>query len=215
MGECVTTVQYALPGAVPQQTTSRMYRASDGRMRVDTGDTSVITDPAAQQAILLDHAKKEARAVAMPPAPGGGFHAGGFGVPGAPPPPSMNVENLGKGYIDGLEVEGRRYILPPPEIPKPPALPPLPAMPHVQAPQVPVPPQAPQVPPPPQAPHPPTVTELWTSTKLQLPVYTKTTAGFGERVSHWKYRDGWQPDPSVFQVPPGYRPPAPPKFPGV
>src|SRR6267154_5417970 len=67
--DCMTTMQLAQPGALPQQTPSKMFRSADGKMRVDTGNTSVITDPAAQKALVLDHLKKEAHMVPLPKAP--------------------------------------------------------------------------------------------------------------------------------------------------
>jgi hypothetical protein len=52
-----------------------MWRSSDGKTRIDTAQSSVISDPVAQQTIVLDHAKKEASVIPMAP-------------PGAAVPPS-------------------------------------------------------------------------------------------------------------------------------
>src|ERR1035441_1712317 len=52
----------------PAESSYRFTRATDGKTRVDSGKTSVISDPAAGQTILLDHAKKTAT-IAPQPAP--------------------------------------------------------------------------------------------------------------------------------------------------
>ncbi len=74
-----------------------MWRSGDGKFRFDTPSTSVITDPASQKAIILDHVKKEAMIVPMAPA------ASGTAAGGAPQVPSaqgqvapVKVEDLGK-----------------------------------------------------------------------------------------------------------------------
>ncbi len=212
--ECVTTTKLAQSGAAPEQTASRKFRSPDGKIRVDTGNTSVITDLKSQQTIVLDHLKQEAQVFPMPqmppppPVPGG-----------APPPPGMpahsmppmSVQDLGKGFIEGHEVEGKRYIMQPPQMPQisKPALP--------QAPKPPGLPGAPKPPEMPQAPPAPTVSEVWTSTKLKMPVLTKTTGSFGERVEHCKCSELPHPNPALFQIPPGYKvaPPTVPALPKV
>ena len=59
----------------------------------------------------------------------------------------------------------------------------------------PQPPKPPQLPKPPQ----PTVTEVWTSVKLKMPVLTKVTSSVGEQTATE------EPHPSVFEIPPGYK----------
>jgi hypothetical protein len=192
-GDCVTTTKLAgQPGAGPQQFTSKLFRSSDGKVRVDSGNTSVITDPVGQQTIILDHVKKEAGICPMDvefpkPSPAGTPSGAPPAVPTSSPPP-LNVQDLGKKFIDGHEVEGKRYTLPP-----------LASMP-VQTPSS-------RLPNTPQVPHPPhTISEVWTSTKLNLPVLTKTTGGFGEQTCHCKYTDSGEPAPSLFQIPADYKP---------
>jgi hypothetical protein len=208
---CQTTTQYAQGGA-PQQSTSQMFRSSDGKMRVDTGATSVITDPKAQQAILLDHVTKEARIMplqpGMPqvPAPALSMAAPGFKPP---TPPPMQVQDLGKTLLGGQEVDGKRYIV------QPPTAPPLPG-----APQVPAAPQAPgmpQLPPKPNVAPMPTTIDVWTSTKLAMPVLTQVTGPFGQQTCACSAAQTAEPHPAMFQIPPGYKPvmpspPAPSKF---
>jgi hypothetical protein len=195
----MTTTQLAHPGAPPQQSPSQMFRSADGKTRVDTGNTSVITDPASQKALVLDHAKKEARMVPIPQAPQGPQMPA---LPGGLPagmPKAPHVEDLGKGMIEGHEVEGKKYTFQPPEQPKPPD---IPKPPGLAKPAVPGMPGAPQAPPKPQM---PTVAEVWTSTKTKMPVLTKVTGPFGQQVCHCKPGAEAEPHPAVFQVPPGYK----------
>lgn len=202
-----------------------MWRSSDGKFRFDTPSTSVITDPASQKAIVLDHVKKEAMVVPMASA------ASGSAAPGAPQAPAaqgqvapIKVEDLGKSTIEGHEVEGKRFTLPPFE---PPAKPKMPAMPTVPKPSVPGAPQvkapalpgmklpsppkapsapgAPKAPAPPSLPKVPSVTEVWTSTKLKAPVLTKVTTTAGEQTTYCKPVSTDEPHPSVFQIPQGYK----------
>lgn len=195
-------MQLAQPGALPQQSPSKMFRSADGKMRVDTGNTSVITDPAAQKALVLDHLKKEAHMVPIPQAPQmPQMPAMPGGIPKEMPKPA-DVEDLGKGFIEGHEVEGKKFTFNPP---KPPEMPKPPELPKVAIPGMPAPPQAPQLPQAPPPPQMPTVAEVWTSTKTKMPVLTKITGPFGQQVCHCKPGPETEPHPAVFQVPPDYK----------
>lgn len=188
-------MQSATPGSLPQVSPSSMLRSADGKMRIDFGNTSMITDPAAQKAIVLDHLKKEALTVPMPQGPQvtpPGLPA----FPNSPVPPQ--VVELGKALIDGHEVEGKQYTFQPPNLPKPPSLPQMPALP--KAPGMPGPPQAPQAPPM------PTVAEVWTSVKTKLPMLTKITGPFGQQICQCKTAVAPAPPPTAFQIPPDYKP---------
>ena len=176
-------------------------------MRLDTPQTSVISDPASQHTILLDHLKKEATILPMtPPAaptgPSGTPQAPGGAVPHPPP---MHVEDLGKSMIEGHEVEGKRFTLPaiaPPPKPQPPTPPQggIPGAPQApSAPSGPTPPEMPKMPPKPN------VTEVWTSVKLKTPVLTKVTTAAGEQTTYCKPTSTEEPHPSVFQIPQGYK----------
>jgi len=69
-----------------------MWKSSDGKFRLDTPSSSVITDPASQKAILLDHIKKEATILPMPPAAAGAAPSmPGMGMASAGKPPAMHV----------------------------------------------------------------------------------------------------------------------------
>jgi hypothetical protein len=241
-GECLTVLKPPQPDAPQQEFPSKMFRAADGKTRMDYANVSVITDPQKQQSILLDHAAKEARVIPFtPPKPAPP------GIPGAPPAVPVakaeapKVEDLGKSFIEGHEVEGKKYTFqppkmpPPPEPPKPPDMPKPPEMakppempkpPGVpkppdlakgaavaKPPQPPTPPPMPEMPKPPEPPK-PTVQEVWTSTKLKLPVLTKTQGSFGEQICKCKYSEAGEPAASLFQIPPDYKqvklPPAEP-----
>ncbi len=165
------------------QTPTRMIRSADGKMRLDSGNMSVITDPKSRTTMLLDHLKKEARIGPFdPPLPKPA-------LPGMPQPPAfpmqppqnpLKVEDLGKSMIDGMEVIGKRYTMPPP-----PAQPQLPGM--------------------PQLPQQNVISEVWTSTQLQTPVLTKTTGAFGEQITKCKCAAIGEPSPAAFQIPPDYK----------
>jgi len=209
-----------------------MWKASNGNTRVDTSQSSVISDVAGKRTILLDHVKKEATVIPTPPAPATA-PAGAPKPGGAAPPPPLQLHDLGKGVIEGHEVEGKKFVFsPPPKAPPPPVPPQMPKMPQApqppKAPGAPQPGQAPAAPPapqmpkmpalaqPPKAPQPPapppppkppqpTVTEVWTSTKLKTPVLTKVTSPAGEHTTYCKPVSTEEPHPSLFQIPPGYK----------
>jgi hypothetical protein len=193
-------MQLAQPaGAQAQQFPSKLFRSAEGKLRVDTGNMSVITDLQAKQSVILDHLTKEARISSMqPPLGPDGLPLPNFPtIPEIPgPPPPMNVKDLGKRFIEGHEVEGKEYIIQ--KVPKVPGL---------------------QLP---NAPQPPPITsEVWTSTKLQLPVLTRLKGSFGEQLCHCRVTEMVAPNPQMFQIPPDYKvvpmpqaaPPSPPAMP--
>ena len=199
-------MQLAAPGAPPQQSASQLFRASDGKMRIDYGNTSVITNPAAQQAILLDHVKQIARVILIPQIPGMPKipQLGAPAAPGAPTPPPFSAVNLGKGMIEGHAVTGQQLTFHMPAIPKPPGMPSIPGAPKI--PGMPQPPQAPGAAAPamPKPPAMPVVAEVWTSASLHLPVLTKITGSFGQRTCYCKHAPSGEPHPSTFQIPASY-----------
>jgi hypothetical protein len=185
-----------------------MWRSSDGKFRLDTPTSSVISDPSSQQAILLDHAKKEATIMPMPPAaPGAAPTGASQSSAAAGQVPTMQVEDLGKSTIEGHEVEGKRFTLSPPSQPSPPGPPQMPQMKMPGAPSAPGSPTAPGAPAAPLAPKlpaVPSIAEVWTSVKLKTPVLTKVTTAAGEQTTYCKPTSTEEPHPSVFQIPPGY-----------
>jgi len=220
--DCTSKMQ-PVGGGTPTQSQSRMWRASDGKLRFDTPHTSIISVPAEQKTIVLDHLKKEATVFPTPPPPPGEPLPGmPKPSPGAPPPVKpIKVEDLGKSMIEGHEVEGKRYTLPPPPSPPKPEMPKVsapkpPEMPKV--PGAPKPPDPPKFKPPkltaPKLPSVPSVTEIWTSTKLKTPVLTKTSTAAGEQTTYCKPTSTDEPHPSVFQIPKDYKL-KPPTFPSM
>jgi hypothetical protein len=196
-----------------------MWRSSSGNLRLDTPNISIITLPGIQKTIMLDHLKKEAMVIPIPPtsAPSA---PGMPQMPGAPKLPPLQVQDLGKSMIEGHEVEGKRFTFsppPPPQTPQAPKAPQMPQMPKLpQLPKGVKLPPLPQMPKPPQLPKPPqpTVTEVWTSVKLKTPVLTKVTTAAGEQTTYCKPTSA-EPHPSLFEIPPGYKlkPPPAPKLP--
>jgi len=223
--EYTSSFQPPKPGAPPSQSAYRFTRASDGKTRVDSGTTSVISNPASGHAILLNHANKTALVTPVPP-PGPTApqapQVGAPAMPGAPPqPPGMQGQDLGKSVLQGHEVEGKRFVIQPPAqppMPGAPKAPPMPgaqpAPPAAQMPGAPAPPKAPGVPgapatPPapavPQAPKAPTIVETWTSTNMHLPMLTKMQGPSGQMTQVCHSAVPGEPHPSAFQIPPGYK----------
>jgi hypothetical protein len=174
---CVSTKQPAvgipgapaLPGA---PTPSSMVRSAEGKLRIDMPNLTVITNPKAQQAIVLNHLTKEAQVLPMmpkpPQAPSLPQAPGAPPVPGSPQMPPIAALALGKSLIEGHPVEGVRYVVQ------------LPAGPQI-------------------------VSEIWTSCDLKMPVLTKVTTPAGIQTTYCKPTAIPEPDPSLFQVPPGYK----------
>jgi hypothetical protein len=213
---CTSTMQPPQAGAAPQQSTSQMLQSSAGQTRIDTPDTSIITDPKAAKTIILNHLTQEATVIPMPAAPTapGLPGAPSFSPPGLPgvAPPSVSptqVVDLGKAVINGQAATGKQFTFPapsPPSLPGAPSIPGAPALPG--APQAPGGPAPPSIP---AAPH--TVMEVWSSASLLLPVLTKVTGPFGQQITQCQVAPAAEPPPAKFQIPPGYKltpPPIPP-----
>lgn len=228
----------------PVQSAYRLTRAADGNTRLDSGNTSVISNPAAGQTILLNHVEKTATIqplLSATPSPPGMPPMPHLAVPGLAPIPPAQVQDLGKGVLQGLEVEGKRYLIQPPAIPNIPAtpqpptfqapgIPKLPGMPQTPGmPKVPGMPQAPGMPKvpgapgsqsAPNAPQAPTLAEVWTSTSTRLPMLTKMNGGFGQITQVCQGVVPGEPNPAAFQIPAGYKvihlsPPKPPALPAL
>lgn len=204
-----------------------MLQSSAGQTRIDTPDTSIITDPKAAKTIILNHVTQQATVIPMPVAPSAPAIPGApsFSPPGLPgvTPPSVSptqVVDLGKSVINGHAVTGKQFTFPaptPPSLPGAPQMPGVPALPSAQVPgapampAAPAAPGAPAMPTVPQAPH--TVVEVWSSASLLLPVLTKVTGPFGQQITQCQVAPAAEPPPTKFQIPPGYKltpPPVPP-----
>ncbi len=214
------------------QSAYRLTRAAGGNTRLDSGNTSVISNPAAGQTILLDHIQKTATIqplLTAAPSPPGMPPMPHLSVPGPAAAPSAQVQDLGKGVLQGLEVEGKRYVIQPPAMPNIPAAPKpptfqAPGMPQLQGmPQVPGMPKMPGAPgsqSAPNAPQGPTFAEVWTSTSTRLPMLTKINGGFGQITQVCQGVTPGEPHPAAFQIPPDYKvielsPPKPPALPAL
>lgn len=111
------------PGTAPKQQGWNLIRSSDGKMRIDQGNQSLITNPSTGQTIRLDHVNKEAQVFPMSGAPAKPGAPSG-GAPSFTPPKSpLNVKDLGKRMIAGHEVEGKSYTYPAPQPPSAPGSP--------------------------------------------------------------------------------------------
>ena len=164
--------------------------------------------------------------------------------PALPSSSLLHVKDLGKQTIGGHEAEGKEYTFQAPNVPSAPgakglpgfigpnlkALPKATGLPQptqIQPPNPGKPPvpgpapsgvatAAPGHPPTPGAPHPPVQTlEVWTHTKLKVPVLTKANGIPGLQSSVCKDAKGGEPPASLFQIPPGYKllEPKPPAMP--
>ncbi len=179
--EYTSATKLPQPNVPPVQSSYRFTRATSGQTRTDSGNTSVISNPAAGQTIVLDHLKKTATIQTAPPpmptVPGMPAmpHFAPPGLPQAPQAPHIQMQDLGKGVLQGHEVEGKKYLIPPQppqrahdaetarpttagraKLPQAPALPKMPQVPGMpKLPQAPAPPQMVQAPKVPGAPPPP------------------------------------------------------------
>jgi hypothetical protein len=99
-------MQAAHPEASPQQYGTKLFRAADGKMRVDTGDTSVITDPLSKKSVILDHIKKEAHLSDLPQPPQLPQMPGMPAMPGFTPPPlpAGSVQDLGTATSANINI---------------------------------------------------------------------------------------------------------------
>ncbi|MGD0360302.1 MAG: hypothetical protein ABSC93_05505 [Bryobacteraceae bacterium] len=143
-----------------------------------------------------------------------------FQPPKPPAPPALKGLPTSKFTAPPLGALPKPPALPKaPALPKPPALPQLPGMP-----KPPAPPQAPGVQPPtaPKPPAPPSAKppaqlqtlEVWTHTKLKIPVLTKATGMPSLKSSVLKNAKGAEPPAALFQIPKGYKL-VPPKLPAA
>ncbi len=182
--ECLESVRLAFPGAALQEIATRRFRSITGKMRFDSGLTSLISDPATGLRILLDHAKLEARMLSAPTLPAMPGMPAMPAIP-IPPVPSLSaatqVLNLGKSMVEGLEAEGMRYIFAALDPLKPPSI---------------------------------ASWEIWTSVKFQLPILTRIVGSFGERVNLCKCSEVHPPEalfqiPAGYRVIPPEVPPLP------
>src|ERR1700760_4747433 len=122
----MTSMQPAAPGMPSTQEATKLLKSASGQMRMDFPNMSVITNPAMQHVMVLDHLKQEVKIVPMQmPNPNAPHPPGLPHMPGMPHPPAMQVQDLGKSVIGGMPVEGKQYTMQMPTLPglpKPPSL---------------------------------------------------------------------------------------------
>jgi hypothetical protein len=202
----------AQAGGPPQKIPWKMSRCSNGKTVIDQGGRSVITDPQAGQMTILDHVKKEAMILPLkPPAPGSPG-AGMSGAPGQSMPAPLSIQDLGKKIVGGNEVEGKLLKFAPPKLPQIPGAPRLPGQPEPPGgPKPPgsAPPGGPQF----NAPSIPHTLEVWTSTKFQLPLFSKSTSNAGSQTVICKQVTPGDSAGCSTSIPPGYRVVPLPKLP--
>jgi hypothetical protein len=217
------TAMHAAPGKSPLVQKWKMFRSSQGETHLDFGKTGLISKPGAQQSILLDHGKREARIVPAPthtqaPSPPQGPGGSAPHLP-APPAALLHVKDLGKQMIGGHEAEGKLYTFQPSKAPAAPGAKTLPGFSKPKAGALPAAlPKAPGLPqkPPPGAPHGQVQTlEVWTHAQLKVPLLTKASGMPGLQSSVCKEAKGGEPPASLFQIPAGYKlvEPKPPALP--
>ena len=95
----------------------------------------------------------------------------------------MSVVDLGTRLIEGQEVQGKQYTMPPVAPPGMPNQPQFPTAPQPAA----------------------LVSEVWMSTNLHLPVLTRITGAFGQQTCRCKTTALGEPPASLFQIPAGYK----------
>jgi hypothetical protein len=95
-----------------QQIATRQFRSAQGKIRFDFGLSSLITDPVSQIRMLIDHERLEVRMLTAPgmPAIPGMPQMPGMELPAVPGSPIVNMVQLGKSVVEGLEAEGMMYV---------------------------------------------------------------------------------------------------------
>jgi hypothetical protein len=115
--DCLETTLLARIGAVPTQLAMQQFRSLEGKIRLNFGTMSLITNPLTQVRILLNHVTLEARIlasvagiVAVPPLPSAAIGLAAGLALGAE---MVKMEQLGIAFIEGHEAQGMRYLFPP------------------------------------------------------------------------------------------------------
>jgi hypothetical protein len=166
----VTSQTTTAAGSYDKRIAGRYYRDSKGRVRQDTGFSSVIITPGSDTVIQLNHEKRIAVILRAAPPP-----------KAAEPSDETKKKaleqfrpemDLGTKKIDGHTVYGKASSGNTRE----------PLHGTMVA----------------------TSREVWMSTDLQLPLYTKHSAPWGETTQEYLNIKQGDPDPSLFEIPEGY-----------
>ncbi len=179
-----------MAGAIPQTSAINQYRSLDGMVRMDMGNLSMISNPATGERILLNHLTMQAQILPPSAVLPGMPQMPGMAMPGMPQVPGA-PQLAGAASIIQLGksmIEGHA----------------------VQGVRY-VFPQTGLTPPSLQS------WEIWTSTKLNVPVMTQAIGSFGQQTRICKV-SATPPSPTLFQIPPNYsvvQPPAAPAVPSM
>lgn len=186
--DCLQTTIPSIPGTNPEQLAMQQFRSAEGKLRFDFGTTSMILNPQAQIQIFLNHLTQEARIIPNVPA-----MPGMPAIPGMSAMPGMHAIPMG-GAIPGLNVPGQPQI----QQLGTRVIQGLEAegMRYVF-------PIGGAI----------SSWEVWTSTKLKMPVMTTTIGSFGQKTCTCKCSPV-SPPPSTFDIPPGYTVIQPPNLSG-
>lgn len=109
----VTVVTHTLFGETTHTENGKYFRSADGRTRQDTSHGSIIMDPKARTMTQLNHEKKEATIIQLPPrrTPPAAAAPASAQAP-APPPPGRTNDSLGEKQIGGILARGTRTVSP-------------------------------------------------------------------------------------------------------
>jgi hypothetical protein len=111
----ITTTSMAVRNPSTQVQTGKYWRGQNGKTRQDTGSTSVISDPESRTIINLDHSKKEALVIQLPPAEAAQpVPAAAPASPPLSPARKVSFEDLGESTMGGFRVKGQRITAPNP-----------------------------------------------------------------------------------------------------
>lgn len=167
------------------KSSAQFFRDEKSRVRIETGDHAIISDPVKGESFTLDLPKKIAIPSPVPP-PLPGMKPPEMpkmpkapGMPEIPAPPEFKeTADLGEKLIEGVKAHGKEYSAEVPGKPKP------------------------------------IKNEIWTSEELQLPVVSKfidPASGTTSTMEMKKIAPGAKLDPSLFKVPDGFALKPPPK----
>ncbi len=140
---------------------------------------------------MLNRESKEATVIPMKDVSGPQPQSGGKPAL-SPPAAPTEVQDLGKRMLLGHEVEGKRYTFPPVMPPPQPKEAPMPAEERRGA-------AVKADPPPPQT------LEVWTATKLQIPLVSRTVGVLGKQTTMCRKISPGEPPAAAFKIPPEYK----------
>lgn len=177
--DCIETTRFAQAGLAPLQNAMQQFRSIEGKLRFNFGLNSLIVNPLTGLRALLNHTTLEARILSLPAVPGMPPipRLPGFMIPGLPGMPPIPQLAAAAAMATQLEQLGKALI----EGHEVQGMRYLFAAGSALA-----------------------LWEIWNSTKLSLPVMTRTVGSFGERVNLCKCT-AVQPPAAMFEIPSNYK----------